>query len=158
MNTEAELDYNHIFVGIDGSLQSEHAFEMAVTLAKQYDAHLVIGSIIEHQFYGIVGYSSMNAELLQNESNEMERILAQKKEYARIAGLTEVDTILGYGSPRSVILDEVVPEYHIDLIVIGQSGLSTVERVMMGSVSNHIVLNAPCDVLVIRPDQSEEEH
>ena len=37
-----------------------------------------------------------------------------------------------------------------DLIVVGSHGRGTVGRFLIGSVSDHVVRNAPCPVLVVR--------
>lgn len=47
---------------------------------------------------------------------------------------------------------ELPEKYDTDLIMVGQSGLNAVERLVMGSVSDHIIRTAPCDVLVVRPE------
>ena len=43
----------------------------------------------------------------------------------------------------------------IDLILCGQSGMNRMERLMMGSVSQYIIRFAPCDVLIIRSQESD---
>ena len=43
-----------------------------------------------------------------------------------------------------------------DLVVCGAQGLNAFEHYVMGSVSQHIVRNSPCDVLVVRREKSEK--
>ena len=38
-----------------------------------------------------------------------------------------------------------------DMIVVGSHGRGAVGRLFLGSVSEHVVRNAPCPVLVVRP-------
>jgi nucleotide-binding universal stress UspA family protein len=40
---------------------------------------------------------------------------------------------------------------HADMIVVGSHGRGAVGRLFLGSVSEHVVRNAPCPVLVVRP-------
>ena len=50
---------------------------------------------------------------------------------------------------------EIVRLAHIhssDLIVIGNRGLTGLQRILEGSVSSQVVAEAPCSVLVIKPD------
>ena len=54
------------------------------------------------------------------------------------------------GDPRSVICDVAGEGY--DLVVIGSHGYGLLHRVMLGSVSNHVLHHAPAPVLVIRFD------
>jgi nucleotide-binding universal stress UspA family protein len=52
--------------------------------------------------------------------------------------------------PEDYIL-RIVPKKNYNLVVIGNTGLhSTLRKVFIGSVSQRIVANAPCDVLVIK--------
>lgn len=50
---------------------------------------------------------------------------------------------------------EIVRLAHIhrtDLIVIGSRGLTGLQRILEGSVSSQVVAEAPCSVLVVKPD------
>ena len=40
----------------------------------------------------------------------------------------------------------------IDLIMLGATGLNAVERLFIGSVSEYVIRNANCDVLIVRTD------
>lgn len=50
------------------------------------------------------------------------------------------------GSPK-VILTSLTES---DLIIVGATGLNRAERFLLGSVSENVVRNAKCDVLVVR--------
>ena len=58
------------------------------------------------------------------------------------------------GDPQTEILDHA-REWGADLIVVGWHDRSRLERFLVGSVSEHVVRNAPCSVLVLK--QSAEE-
>lgn len=149
-------EYQMILVAVDGSPQSREAFEKAVQVAKRNHAKIILTSVVENQVYGMIGYSTMNAELLQNETDQVKKMLEEYKDYAHAAGLEDVEVVVSFGSPKSVIIDELAPKYHVDLIMVGQSGLNAVERFVMGSVSSYIIRHAPCDVLVVRPSEEQE--
>jgi nucleotide-binding universal stress UspA family protein len=53
------------------------------------------------------------------------------------------------GSAAQQILNTVESE-EIDLVVVGARGLGPVERVFVGSTSEHVLTHAPCSVLVVR--------
>jgi nucleotide-binding universal stress UspA family protein len=76
--------------------------------------------------------------------------------WARSKGVEKVETILEYGSPRTVISRDIPEEYNIDLILLGATGLNAVERVFIGSVSEYVVRNADCDVLIVRTPLDED--
>jgi len=41
--------------------------------------------------------------------------------------------------------------------MIGATGLNAVERLFIGSVSEYVIRNAPCDVLVVRTNLDNEQ-
>ncbi|MDF2564158.1 MAG: hypothetical protein K0Q53_553, partial [Massilibacillus sp.] len=53
------------------------------------------------------------------------------------------------GSPAVVILDVAANE-NSDLIVMGSRGLGVVKGVLLGSVSQHLVEQAKCPVMVVK--------
>ena len=57
-----------------------------------------------------------------------------------------------YGSPKPIIAKEIPDDNDIDLILLGATGLNAVERLFIGSVSEYVIRNANCDVLVVRTD------
>ncbi|MBR6906295.1 MAG: universal stress protein, partial [Selenomonadaceae bacterium] len=61
----------------------------------------------------------------------------------------ETETISETGSPAVVILD-VAESLKADLIVMGSRGLGVVKGVLLGSVSQYIVEQSECPVLVVK--------
>ena len=53
------------------------------------------------------------------------------------------------GSPKQVILDDA-DAFGADWIVIGSHGLGTIERFLLGSVSQAVALHAKCSVAIVR--------
>ncbi|MGI9120532.1 MAG: universal stress protein [Acidimicrobiales bacterium] len=61
------------------------------------------------------------------------------------------------GDPASVIC-QVAADDGFDLIVVGSHGAGFVRRLLMGSVSHHVLHHAPCPVMVVRtPDHGTHE-
>jgi nucleotide-binding universal stress UspA family protein len=46
---------------------------------------------------------------------------------------------------------EKAKEMEADLIVVGAKGHSTIDRILLGSVSDHVATEATCSVLIVRP-------
>jgi nucleotide-binding universal stress UspA family protein len=44
----------------------------------------------------------------------------------------------------------VAADAHVDVIVVGSHGRKGLERLLLGSTSEHVVRHAPCPVLVVR--------
>ncbi|MEM9644959.1 MAG: universal stress protein [Planctomycetota bacterium] len=50
-------------------------------------------------------------------------------------------------------IEKYAAEKGIDLIVIGNIGRSKISKVLLGSTTSHIVANAPCPVLTVKPSE-----
>lgn len=48
-------------------------------------------------------------------------------------------------------------EMGADLVVLGAKGHSVVDRILLGSVSDHVATHATCSVLVVRPPQGDRD-
>ncbi len=59
---------------------------------------------------------------------------------------------LGVGAPQRQIL-QLAADLEADLVVVGSHGKGAIARMMLGSVSQSVVNNAPCAVLVARPKE-----
>ena len=107
----------------------------------------LVNVIDTRSFAAIEAYDRSIAERSQKHSEEL---LNGYKKQAEDAGLTNVELVIEYGSPKTVITKELSRAVNADLIVCGATGLNAVERFLIGSVSEAIVRSAKCDVLVIR--------
>jgi nucleotide-binding universal stress UspA family protein len=59
------------------------------------------------------------------------------------------------GDPRDALV-ELVRAEHADLVVMGSHGRTGFAKLVMGSVSSHVVTHAPCSVLVVKADTCVE--
>lgn len=148
------LIYNQILIAVDGSKESEWAFKKAVAIAGRNDAQLNLVNIIDTRSYAAVeAYDRSIAERAQNFAQEL---LEEYKQKALDEGLTKVNVIVEYGSPKTMIARDLAPKIEADLIICGATGLNAVERFLIGSVSENIVRSAKCDVLVVRTQEHVE--
>ncbi|MFD2386555.1 universal stress protein [Enterococcus rivorum] len=143
--------YQTILVGVDGSEQANLAYKRAIGVAKRNQGRVVVVHVVENKLYTMMGYSTMNDSLIEQETDEAKEILDECKKYAKSVGFSQVETLITYGVAKEVMCKEL-PEYHVDLIMVGQSGLNAVERMVVGSVSSYIIRHAPCDVLIVHPE------
>ncbi|HEU4867263.1 MAG TPA: universal stress protein [Actinomycetota bacterium] len=60
----------------------------------------------------------------------------------------EVERTSRLGNPAEQILEEV-GEWHPDLLVVGRAGMGGMSRLLLGSVSTHLVKHTPVPILVV---------
>jgi len=148
-----EKNYQNILVAIDGSIEAEQAFRKAVLFAKKNKSQLFIAHISDNRNLRIfpnIEHPDQDNDFINQAYNLAETTLDTYKKWAEKQGLTEVQTILRVGSPKVEIAKNLPNEFNIDLILLGATGLNAVERLLMGSVSEYVTRNAPCDVLIAR--------
>ncbi|AMB95897.1 universal stress protein [Aerococcus urinae] len=149
-------NYEHILTPVDGSDEAELAFKKAVEVALRNDAELIITHIVDtRSIQTTTGYEGTLSDELVKQAKEL---LNDYKKYASEKGVKEIQTVIDYGSPKVQIAKELSKEYHADLIMIGATGLNAVERLFIGSVSEYVIRNANCDVLVVRTDLDNVKH
>jgi len=56
--------------------------------------------------------------------------------------------------PRQAIVD-LAKRDAVDLVVVGSHGRSGLKKLLLGSVSSHVVMHAPCNVLVAKLEETE---
>jgi nucleotide-binding universal stress UspA family protein len=85
---------------------------------------------------------------------EFERLEHQRAEDARLAldrarstlGLPDAEPMIVMGSPGPALCD-LAESLHASVIIMGTRGRGGIRRAVLGSVSDHVVRNAPCPVL-----------
>lgn len=140
--------YKKILVGIDGSVESANAFDKAVAVAIRNDAELLLVNVIDlRAFQSISTYDTMVAD---DTKRGADQLIADFADEARAAGVTCIKTIVEFGSPKVMMATTIPNEEQVDLVMIGATGLSYIERLFIGSVAQYIVTHAKCDTLIIR--------
>jgi nucleotide-binding universal stress UspA family protein len=75
---------------------------------------------------------------------------SQLKSYsAHLNCITEVEVVTGDPAEEIVRLARI---YHTDLVVVGSRGLKGMEKILQRSVSAQVSEEAPCSVLVVKPE------
>lgn len=86
------------------------------------------------------------------QKSEQNRIDAHYRELDQLLSNTEgsVRMVRLEGSPVPAILD-TAKGHAVDLIALGARGHTTLERMLLGSVSDAVATHASCSVLIVRP-------
>lgn len=143
-------EYSKILVPVDGSNEARLAFEKAIEVAKRNRAQVLIAHIIDTRvLQNPTGFEGNFNEEIQRQT---ENLFQEYRQYAQEHDFNDIDFVLEYGSPKVYISKNIPKDYQIDLIMMGATGLNAVERLFIGSVSEYVIRNAHCDVLVVRTD------
>lgn len=143
------MAFAKILCSLDFSDSSDRAMAMAVRLATEHDAELVLF----HAYYlppiALAGEATVSPEVIQQLEDDARDGLDEAITQARALGARKVRTRLAGGLPWLQIVDAAVAEA-VDLIVIGSHGRSGLTRVVLGSVAEMVIRHAPCPVLTAR--------
>jgi len=149
-STAAGAGMEKLLLATDLSEASSAATEEAFELAARLGASLLVVSVIDPGSLLLPG-GRFRARIDQVRENR--ELAAQALvERGREAGVT-VSFLVWTGDPGDMIVSAAEAE-HADMIVVGSHGRGAVGRLFLGSVSEHVVRNAPCPVLVVRPKDS----
>ncbi|NET07372.1 MAG: universal stress protein [Merismopedia sp. SIO2A8] len=155
---------NKILVALDRSEQAQVVFEQALELAKKLASSLLlfncldweeegeISSFIEVGTLADIGRSEtakqLRHESLQKDIEQVKSLLQIYCQQAQNQGVdTEVDCKVG--DPGSRICN-LAKSWGADLIILGRRGHKGIAEMFLGSISNHVVHNAPCSVFVVQ--------
>jgi nucleotide-binding universal stress UspA family protein len=135
-----------IVVGTDGSATAAHAVATATSLASTFGQPLHIVSAYKPQPARRQG---VPAELSDSVTplSWVESVLADAESRAKIAGL-DVTTHAKVGNAADAIL-QVAEEQNADVIVIGNRGIDSKSRFVLGNVPSRVVHHATCSTFVV---------
>ncbi|MCD8502841.1 MAG: universal stress protein [Bacillaceae bacterium] len=143
-----EKNYKTILVAVDGSKEARKALEKAIDIAKKDKSHIIIGHVVDTRTFATV--EQYDQSIITRAEQYASELLEDYKTIVLDAGIESVKCILDFGSPKVKIPKEIAKKQNVDLIITGATGLNTVERILIGSVSEYIARSAKCDVLIVR--------
>ncbi len=143
--------FGRIVVATDGSETAQAAVRAAVDLARRYDGELLILAVAPlAPVYATPNEPFVPPTVPEDPVPRYRQIVETAVAEAQSAGLENVTGVCEEG----VVVDEILARLAADptdLLVVGSRGLSTAQRLLLGSVSTALVTRAPCPVLVVRP-------
>jgi len=142
--------YKTILVGFDESIPSKAALAEASNWVKKHGGKL----ILIHAVYFDTEEFGIAPEQLEKRLKVGEKACLQTKEMLASEYGIEAESLLCEGDPSEVILD-IAREKNPDLIVLGTYGRKGLNRLLMGSVTSHVIVNSDMDVLVVKKQCTE---
>lgn len=143
--------YERILIAIDGSYESELAFEKGVNIALRNNAELLLTHVIDTRaLQSVATFDTYIYEKLEQEAKD---VLNNYEQQAREKGLTKVKQVIEFGNPKTLLARDIPDKEKVDLIMVGATGLNTFERLLIGSSSEYIMRHAKVDLLVVRDSE-----
>lgn len=146
-----DFKFKNVLIALDDSDLSKKAFDRAVHIANRDEATLVLSHVVDTQNFSVIkAYLNDLNDVYEKAEAKAREMLNKYEKIAKDAGVISVKQVIKYGSPKNILVEEVIPEENIDVIVLGATGVSAVERVFLGSVADSAFRHAKCEVLVVR--------
>lgn len=143
--------YERILIAIDGSYESELAFEKGINIALRNNAELLLTHVIDTRaLQSVATFDTYIYEKLEQEAKD---VLNDYEQQAREKGLTKVKQVIEFGNPKTLLARDIPDKEKVDLIMVGATGLNTFERLLIGSSSEYIMRHAKVDLLVVRDSE-----
>jgi nucleotide-binding universal stress UspA family protein len=140
--------FSKILVPVDGSDHSLRALEHALFLAKSAGSRVTAIHVIEKPPTVYVESQKLLNDIMTKYRNESTKVLDRCKELAAGKGI-KIETAIAEGDAASNIAD-YAKKQDFDIIVIGSRGLGRFKEMVVGSVSNKVLHQAKCSVLIVK--------
>lgn len=143
-------DFKTILFANDFAETSEEVFDYALTMAKKYDAKLLIVHVINEPvdlrgFYvPHISFENLEKEIAEGAEKMMEKFCRTK-----IKDFANYETFILSGIPYEEIMKKA-DETQTSLIIMGTHGRRGLDHMLFGSTAERVVRGAGCPVLTVR--------
>jgi nucleotide-binding universal stress UspA family protein len=148
---EADMsDFKTVLFATDFSESSDHAFKYAYTVAKRFDAKLlvlhVINELVDLRGFYVphISIDKLEDEMAESANKMMDKFIAT---HAQDYG--QIESIVAPGIPYDEILKKAEEE-SVDLVVLGTHGRTGLDHVLFGSTAEKVVRKSTIPVMTIR--------
>ncbi len=146
------IKLERLLLATDFSESSKEAFDYAVHLARNLKTKLTLLHVFESPFFyppeiSLNAYPEVYQWVQDFREEEMRRIEALADQ-VRKAGIP-VEFIFKEGIPF-VEISKTAKEIGADLLILGTHGRKGLSHIVMGSVAERVVREAPCPVFIVR--------
>lgn len=147
------MKYRTVATGTDGSDTSLVAVRTAASVARAYDAELIIISAYYSASGSVLGSPSTDTTSIPVvNAQDAEGYLEEAKRVAQDEGATTIRTIALEGSPVSV-LTESIAQTGADLLVLGNRGIHSFAGRIFGNIPSGVVRHSAIDVMVVNTEK-----
>ncbi|HEU5292161.1 MAG TPA: universal stress protein [Cyclobacteriaceae bacterium] len=152
-----------ILVPTDFSQPAQWALETAIPIARKIKAEIILLHIVEqaiNESFNVEGEVASGGEL-EDKLFTLKLIQKEKQQLAEACNLVEeygipVKPKLRLGNPFHGI-QAIIAEHDVDLVVMGTSGHTKIEEMLVGSNTEKVVRKARCPVLAVHHKPSGKD-
>jgi universal stress protein A len=151
------INLKRILIPIDFSDQSKNALEYSISVARQFNAELILVYVVEPAVYptdfgfGRGGISALESDMRKGGKIELEKLIESKAKGKVIAR-----ALVKTGRPFREIIKTADKE-EVDLIIIPTHGHTGMENILFGSTAESVIRHANCPVLTWRASYGKAE-
>ncbi len=135
-----------LLVATDGSEPAMKAVKKGLEMAEKEGAQVTVISVA---YYAKSDFDEMPPGIQERLESQATDALKKAKALFDEKGI-KVDLVLEAGVVPANNIIRRANEGKFDWIIMGSTGISGIERVLMGSTASKVVANAPCSVSIIR--------
>lgn len=147
---------NKVMIAIDGSDTSKKAAEVGIDIARRANGSIIAVYVMDiSRLSHLPGYTTLPGlkekilALMQDEGQQATDFVRDRSKNMGVASRF----IIAQGNPAEEIL-KAAREEEADIIVMGKIGRTAVEKFLLGSVAEKVVLQSTIPVLLIKEDES----
>jgi len=147
----AQVAFKSVVVATDGSPHSAAAASEAIGIAKRNSARLTVIAVVPADIAmpTDIDFAAIQREkLADQEMQAAEKNARAVKEAAQQAGV-DAQAFVMSGKPADAIM-EIAKDKVADLVVVGSHGRTGLDRLLMGSVAERVIVLSSCAVLVVK--------
>jgi nucleotide-binding universal stress UspA family protein len=147
----AQVEFKSIVVATDGSPHSAAAASEAIGIAKRNSAKLTVIAVVPADIAmpTDIDFAAIAREkLADQEMHTAEKNAQAVKEAAQKEGV-DAHAFVMSGKPADAIM-EIAKDKAADLVVVGSHGRTGLDRLLMGSVAERVIVLSSCAVLVAK--------
>ena len=147
----AIVEFKSIVIATDGSPYSTAAASEAIGIAKRNGSKLTVISVVPAELATPtdVDFAATRRELLADQEMQVAEKNAKAVKEAAVKEGIAVQAFVMTGKPADAII-ETAKEKSADLIIVGSHGRTGIERLLMGSVAERVIVLSSCAVLVVK--------
>jgi nucleotide-binding universal stress UspA family protein len=147
----AQVDFKSIVVATDGSPHSAAAASEAIGIAKRNSAKLTVIAVVPADIAmpTDIDFAAIQREKLADQEMQVaEKNARAVKDAAQKAGV-DAQAFVMSGKPADAIM-EIAKDKAADLVVVGSHGRTGLDRLLMGSVAERVIVLSSCAVLAAK--------